>query len=426
MRTSLLFLACLPAALAQDAPDTAPRYTFSVEQGWTLGAEIELDFPDIQENDLQAGLSPRFKPPITGPTFQMRDRDGKVQPHHRGIPPLRRSCDPIKLEGSIAILPDGSCRLQFRKIEYWDRSQRYWIEFQADKIRTHDLGGVEKWSGSRAEWTARLEKLQEDLQAAYLRVVTPQKPAAAADRLGFEGPTGSEPAWRLFVTGSLEEQMAALLLARMDGVRLDDAAWPADVPERARAVARGLVDRIQFQARGAFAPEPARAHPGRALKAEAWKGDEVAIPTLGWSDGSAWAVERVKPVNDARARLRALADDSGRSTSLRREAFMEPEVWQTAVEDEAKKLRKAFLLAVPERAGTLEDSLLPRILNAGPGTYEFKEKTEVKDGVVRSSDADVRGTIPALEVAFFHSGWNAWRRSTVRLETSYKGKVSRD
>jgi hypothetical protein len=96
------------------------------------------------------------------------------------------------------------------------------------------------------------------------------------------------------------------------------------------------------------------------------------------------------------------------------------------VEDEAKKLRKAYLLAVPERAGTLEDSLLPRILNAGPGTYEFKEKTEVKDGVVRSSDADVRGTIPALEVAFFHSGWNAWRRSTVRLETSYKGKVSRE
>src|SRR5688572_19814463 len=107
MRASILLLACL---LPQDAAD-ASKFTFTLEQGWSLTTDAEMDYPDIQENDLQEGLNPRFKPPLTRPTFPYRDRDGKVRPQRGGRaatgarasttvrgPGRRTGRDPLKLE----------------------------------------------------------------------------------------------------------------------------------------------------------------------------------------------------------------------------------------------------------------------------------------------------------------------------------------
>src|SRR6185503_19962199 len=174
MRTSALLLASLLPALAQDrqdAPADRQNFTFTVEQGWSLSTDVDGDFPDVRENGLQEGLNPRFRPPLTRPTFSNRDRDNKVRPRGRGTPGARTttaalgsgrrtSKDPLKLEGSLVLLPDGAVLLQWKRLEYWDHTQRYWIEFEAEKIRTHELGGVQKWSGTRADWSARLEKLE--------------------------------------------------------------------------------------------------------------------------------------------------------------------------------------------------------------------------------------------------------------------------
>jgi hypothetical protein len=154
-------------------------------------------------------------------------------------------------------------------------------------------------------------------------------------------------------------------------------------------------------------------------------GGEMAIPTMGWKDGRGWIAERMKPIDDARARLKALADASER-TGFGRDAFLDPDAWRAAVEDEARTLRKTMALPVPDRASGLDDLLLPRTRAAGPATYEFKEKSDVGDGKVQSSEADVRGTFNDVEVFFFHSGQNLWKTSFVKVETWYRGKVKRD
>ncbi|MBI3857562.1 MAG: hypothetical protein HY293_17920 [Planctomycetes bacterium] len=417
------FACLLSSAFGQDAGP--PRFAFSVEQGWTLTADSEGDFPDIQENDLQQDLNPRFRPPLTRPSFPARDRDNRPRPRNRTIPLSRK--DPLKLEGSVAILPRGACRPAFKRIEYWDRTQRYWIEFTDDKVRTHELGGVEKWSGTRTEWAARLEKLETSFLEAHFKVMTPQKPAPA-ERLGLEGSAAPEPAWRLFVGMSLEEQLAILALARLDGATLDRVSWPAGFaryPDRSLMLARALLDRMLAQADGTFAPEPARARPGRALKNEAWLGTEVAIPSFQWPDGRPWAAERLKPVEEARARLRALADAS----NVRRigpPPYLDPDAWRAAVEEEAKALRKLYRAAPTDRAASPDDALLPRTRAVGTGTYDLREKTELKEGVLISSEADVRGHGHDIEIFYFHSGQNLWKTSVVQLETWYKAKVRRE
>src|SRR3982751_3371783 len=153
MRSFLLLLACLlGTALAQDSPEGGPpTFSVMVEQGWRLSADSEVDFPNIQENDLVAGLNPKFTLK-TSMNWPVRDRDGRIMVKPKGSAAWKTNGDPIKLDASLTIFPDGACRLKLRKVEYADRSQRYWIEFQADKVSTLDLGGAGKWTGSRPEW----------------------------------------------------------------------------------------------------------------------------------------------------------------------------------------------------------------------------------------------------------------------------------
>ena len=422
MKSFIFPFALLLASPQEGAIPRPPAFSFSIEQGWSLTADAEGDFPDIQEGPLQDDLNPRFRPPLTRPTFPSRDRAGRPIPRARGTRVIRTSKDPLKLEGSILLLSDGGCRLQLQRIEYWDRSQRYWIEFDGDKVRTHELGGVEKWTGTRAEWTARLDKLEASFLDAYLRAVTPQAAAPAKDRIGLDGAASPEPAWRLFVVTSLEEQLTALLLARLDGVALERKTWPAVAsryPDRPLALTRALVDRILGQAQGTFATEPARLRPGRTLRDLAWEGTELAIPSFGWTDGRAWATEMLKPVEEARRRLRALADESLKTRGL------DPDDWRAAVAEEAKFLRKLFGPPDRLRAATMDDALLPKVRSAGPATYDFHEKATAREGQVVSSEADVRGYVRDLEMVFFHSGANVWKTSVVQLETWYKGRVKR-
>jgi hypothetical protein len=213
---------------------------------------------------------------------------------------------------------------------------------------------------------------------------------------------------------------------------MEPEKWPAEVadgPERPKALARSLIDRIQAQARGTFATEPAKAKPGATLKDQPWKGTELAVPYPGWMDGRAWCAERLKPVDDAKERLRGMTvETNGKNSTTMRTRILDPGVWRSAVEDEAKKLRQMVPVEVPGKAPSFTDALLPRTHVGGTPTYDYKEKSVAKDGQVQSSEADVAGIIKDFEVIFFCSGgdMNVWRTSTIRLETWYKAKIKRD
>lgn len=429
MRISLLLIFVLAAtAPAQDGP---PTYSVSVEQGWKISADGEVDFPNVQESDLVAGLNPKFtlKTSLNYPT---RDRDGRVMVKPKGYAAWKSNGDPIKMDAFLTLHPDGACALALKRIEYSERLQRAVIEFEADKVRTVDLGGKGKWQGSRADWSGRLAILETAVRETYLRAVTPQKPAAGKETVGLDIAGDTKAGWRLFVTTSLEDQLMVLLLARLDGVRLEKDKWPAELsdgPERPRMLARALLDRLQAQARGTLAPEAARTQPGRLLKDKPWMATELAIPTPGWMDGREWAKDRMKPLEEAHERLRAMTEETnGKNSTTKRVAILDPGVWRSAVEEEAKRLRQGVVVPVPARPPAFADALLPRTRESGKATFDYKEKSSVQDGQVQSSEADISGFIPDLEAIFFSSGadMNVWRGSLIRLETWYKSKLKRE
>lgn len=428
MRVIVAFLLPLCAVQAQDAP---PTFTISVEQGWRLSADTELDFPSIQEGDLVAGLTPKFTLK-TSMNWPMRDRDGRVMTKPTQAAAWKTNGDPLKLEASLAVFPDGACTLKLKKVDYVDRNNRCTIELEDDKVRTVDLGGKGKWSGSRKEWSGRVVVLETGLRDLYLKATTPQKASAGKDAVGLDIAGDTKAAWRLYVTTSIEDQLAIMVLCRLDGIRVEPEKWPAEVadgPERPKALARALLDRLQAQARGTFATEPAKAKPGTTLKDQPWKGTELAVPYPGWMDGRAWCAERLKPVDDAKERLRGMTvEPNGKNSTTMRTRILDPGVWRSAVEDEAKKLRQMVPVEVPSKAPAFADALLPRTHVAGTPTYDYKEKSVAKDGQVQSTEADVAGLIRDFEVIFFHSGpdTNVWRSSTLRLETWYKGRLKRD
>jgi hypothetical protein len=422
MRT-MLALAALALPAVQDA---APVYRFTVEQGWSLTSAGELDFPDVREADLQAGLAPAFRPPMPLPSFPARDRSGRPLPveapdRSRGttterppMPPGVTRKDPLKLEGSLALLAEGALRAEFRRVEYWDREQRYWIEFDGDKVRTVGLGSLQKWSGDRLTWAARLEKLETAFLAAYGAATTPAKAAPARSAIGLPGAGTDEPGRHLFVVCSIEEQLCALLLARIDGLAVGRTSWPAGAeryPARVLALTRQLLDRLAAQAQGRLAPHGARE--GRELRGEPWRKGEPAVPSFDWEDGAAWMRERLAPIDAARGRLRKLADDT-------RVFGIAEGPWRDAVIAEAKGLRRAYAAGAP--AGSV---LVPKEIVTVPATFEFRETREGRPGAVQSSRVDCLGDAPGIEVFFYRSGPNAWRRVAVRLQTWYRAELRR-
>ena len=121
-------------------------------------------------------------------------------------------------------------------------------------------------------------------------------------------------------------------------------------------------------------------------------------------------------------------ETNGKNSTTKRPAILDPGVWRSAVEEEAKRLRQGLVVNAPSGPASFDDALLPRTRNSGNATYDYKEKSTVQDGVVQASDADVSGFIPDLEAIFFVSGadMNVWRGSVIRLETWYKSKLKRE
>lgn len=405
----------LLALLAQDPP--ARSYTFVAEQGWVLAVDNERDLVSHSERELTRGIHPNIRLGQDQPGTLIPETPGRAVPKSAPAkaPPSsgpatyrRIQGDPFRVEGTLTLRPDGNVAFGFQKIHYADGGQRWGIEFDRDKVRTSELGGQARWTGTRAEWLTRLEALEKTHVENYARAVTPQ-PEENRPKVGLAA-ASPEAGRRLYVLACLEEQMALLLLARLEGAPLSKTLWPADTakyPPRAILAARAFVDRLTLQATGELAPAKVRA----LRKNQPWDGQGPAIPAFPWTDGAAWAAEQLKPLQDGRRRLEELAERT-------RVAGIDLLSWDTAVRAELARLDEA------SKAATPKDALLtPRALAPCRGTFDFKEELEGKDGNVISSQAESVGVIRDFDVAWFMSGPNRWRTARIRLETLYKGQV---
>src|SRR5438445_2987165 len=197
----LAALAALPGVALearQDAPGrTATEdvtYAFTMEQGWKFIADGERELFAASEKDLTKGLSPLLVQPSSDNGFNQPLRPTTPGRPRASLPPSSASTfgrtqkDPFKVEGSVILRVDGSATLSFKKIEYWDGSQRWWIDFEDQKIRTLELGGTSKWSGTRQEWAARLDHLDTAFIETYLKAVSPQKREEHAGKIGLAPP----------------------------------------------------------------------------------------------------------------------------------------------------------------------------------------------------------------------------------------------
>ena len=421
----------LALGAAQDPPRPADLvYTFTAEQGWVLSVENERELFKVSERDLTQGITPNLRlsqnpqdpqnPPVLNPptTAKASSKPAPAKPSGGPIVYRRIQGDPFKVEGALTLRADGTASLAWQKIHYSDSGQRWWIEFDKDKVRSSDLGGAGKWSGTRAEWLQRLESLEKALTDTYARALTPQPPEEPRAAIGLV-PSGQDSGRRLYVTACLEEQLSLLLLARVEGAALGKTLWPAEVakyPPRAIAGTRALVDRLVLQATGEIAPLKVRAVRGRAVKDQPWDVQGPAVPAFSWGDGAAWMAEQGKPFQEARRRLEDLANQT-------RVTGIDPVAWGAAVRAELSRLEDRQKVGPAVKAAGFEGLLLPRVLSVGRATYDFKEDLEAKDGKVASSQTDSLGLVRDLDVAFFVSGVNRWHASRMRVETVYKGQV---
>jgi hypothetical protein len=415
---------------AQDPPRPADLvYTFTAEQGWALSVENERELFTVSERELTQGITPNLRlsqdpsgtstPLVNPPTVKPSPKPAPAKPA-AGAPIVYRRIqgEPFKVEGTLTLRGDGTVSLAYRKLHYSDSGQRWWIEFEKDKVRTTDLGGSGKWSGTRAEWLQRLEALEKALGDTYVRALTPQPADEPRPAIGLV-PSGQDSGRRLYVASCLEEQLSLLLLARLEGAALGKTLWPAEVakyPPRAIAGTRAFVDRLVLQATGEIAPLKVRSTRTRSVKDLAWDAQGPAVPAFSWGDGAAWMAEQGKPLQESRRRLEDLANQT-RLTGI------DPVAWGAAVRAELSRLEDQQKTAPAVKPAGFEGLLLPRVLAAGRATYDFKEELDAKDGKVASSEADSLGLVRDLEVAFFVSGANRWHASRVRVETVYKGQV---
>lgn len=431
MRWTAMLLALGTGAFAQDSPRPADLvYSFTAEQGWLLSVENERNLFAVSEREVAQGITPNLRlsqnpqgpqsPPVVNPPTTAKPAPKTAPPKSPSGAPIvyrRLQGEPFKAEGLLTLRADGSVSFAHQKLHYSDGGQRWWIEFEKEKVRTSDLGGAGKWSGTRAEWLLRLESLEKALLEAYVRVVTPQPPEEPRAAIGLV-PAGQDSGRRLYVASCLEEQLALLLLARLEGAALGKTLWPAEVakvPPRAIAAARAFVDRLVLQAAGEVAPAKVRAARGRSVKDQPWDGQGPAVPAFQWGDGAGWMAEQAKPLQEARRRLEELAAQT-RSTGI------DPVAWGAAVRAECVRLEENYKIAIGARPA-LDALLLPRVLASGRATYDFKEDLDAKDGKVASSQADSLGLVREMEVAYFVSGLNRWHASRVRIETLYRGQV---
>ncbi|MBI2932984.1 MAG: hypothetical protein HYY16_15175 [Planctomycetes bacterium] len=404
-------------ALSSQDPEESGRTTtadvtfaFVAQQGWSLRILSEGDFRDVVESRLTRDTQPRL---LT--TDWRLSRSAEVPTSNIGVAFPR--VEPIKIEGSIVLRPDGKYTVFFGRIDYWDDTQSWRIEFTDNKVRTSGLGGRDKWTGTRAEWRRRLESLEDAAIEQYLSAVTPQLDETPPPRAGKVPIITADAGRRLFVTCSLEEQLAAFLMARVAGAVLDQKLWPAECAKYPPAViqmARSMLERLLLQCSDELAPSAARADGRRRVEGQAWDFRGRAVPWFQWEDGSSWLAGMEEP----RRRLAELAEQSRTNGGIGVAA------WQEAVDREVRQLQQNARVVVPGRMPALTDALLPRILSIKKGSYDYTEEICL-DGKVKSSDVRTQGLAPEVEVAFFQSGANTWKIARARIETWYVGKIKR-
>jgi hypothetical protein len=383
----MLALALVGAVQAQEGPGRTGTsdvlYTISCSQGWKFKVAGERDLLTTDVKDLTRGLTPRYIPLMT---------------------------DPLKVEGTV-ILNTGQARYDFSRIEYWDAGQRWWIEFAPRKVRTFELGGVAKWNGTPEEWIERLAGLERSFFEAYLKVTTPQRPEASKPVLGLVPQGGGEAGRRLFVTSALEEQLQALLLARLNGA-LPETAWPALVetyPPRVVTLAKAFLGRVEAQCAGELRPrEAGRTSGARQVQNLSWDGSGSLVPHFAWPDGAAWAREEVAPFEEARRRMERLAEGSWSNGGL------QPGEFDAAAAREREELRRRATIAPTAVAPTPADALTPKRIAQGKATFDYHEER---------STVEIQGTLKDAEVVYFHSGLNRWRVGRMDVHTWYKGSV---
>lgn len=379
----VLALALVGAVQAQEGPGRTGTsdvvYTISCSQGWKFKVAGERDLLTTDVKALTRGLTPQYIPLMS---------------------------DPLKVEGT-ATLNAGRARYDFSRIEYWDAGQRWWIEYAPRKVRTFELGGVSKWNGTPEEWIARLAGLEKAFIDAYLKVTTPQTPEASKPVLGLVPRAGAEAGRRLFVASALEEQLQALLLARLNGA-LPETAWPAILetyPPRVVELAKAFLGRIEAQCAGELRPREAGRTSG------SWDGSGSLVPHFAWPDGTAWAREETAPFEEARRQLERMAESSWSNGGL------QPGEFDAAAARESEALRKRATVAPTAVVPKPADALTPKLIAQGKATFDYREERNT---------VEIQGTLKDAEVAYFHSGLNRWRVGRMDVHTWYKGSARKN
>lgn len=428
MRIAALALFAAGTVLAQDEPgptETRPATTFSFQfdQGWGLLVHADRGPARVTEAELTKGLDlptlvdENFGPSTVTPTQPTRPltQPGPARPNINNAPRRRRR-DPIKATGTLALDSAGAWTIRFDRIEYSDPDNRWSIEFGELKITAVNLV-VDRWRGARAEWPDRLAENEKVLVDHYLKLVTPQ----ARTRSTTNGiiPKADDPGRALFVQTAVEEQLTALLLARLDGRPIATIAEHASAyPERVRTLATQILDRLTAQARGEIAPSAARARKDRKVADAAWDFTAAAIPAFRWADGRMHGEARATALKDARQRLADIVTAS-RKTPIREDA------WFSAVDKELADLNAHPELTALAQKATVKDVLAPLTVHGPEGRYSYEEKLVLKDGELVSSKVDAAGLARGQIVRFFDCTTNRWRMLETEYETYWKATVTR-
>lgn len=427
-RTLLAILAIATMAGAQDGavkPETV-SYGFTFDQGWGMMTDSDRGPARVTEAQLLNGidlptlLGADNRPTVVQPPTPNRPTTATpANPLSNRVAarPRTRRHDPINATGALTLDGTGAWTIKFDRIEYTDPDQRWWIEFGATKVTTSNLIS-DKWKGTNDEWPERLGEIEKRMVDHWLKCVTPQ-PKVATPKLG-AAPAAAEDIGRvLYVQTALEEQMTAVVLARLSGRPLTALnEMSANVPERVRMLTQWLLDRLTAQCRGEIAPSVARAQKSRKVEAVAWDYTALAIPCFRWDDGRTFADSRATELTAARRRLIDIVEKS-RKTPITDDA------WQKAVSAELAAINASPTVSVSATKPGVKEALVPFRLGGPNGTFDFEEKLTMKDGELVVSRVSCSGLSRDQVVRYFDGPAATWRTIQIDYETYFKATVTR-
>ena len=416
MRFSLVLMLAVPA-FAQDGPkattDSARTWTFEFEQAWSLMANTDAAAVGVTAAELIEGVDrPVFEsdsfnrtpsttvplPPVATTARGQTGTATRTGPGGTSRRPgvNRRRRDPIKAEGRITIDKD-IVTVAFDRIEYSDSDQRWWIEF-GSKVQIVALVS-DKWKGTREEWAARRDECTRILREHWLKCTTPQK-RTVKQGIGIQADL--DPGRPLFVQTAVEEQLVAMLLARIDGVALR-SGWREEFrkewPERTIDLAGRIVERLAAHARGDLAPSK-----GKSVKNAEWDLEAPQVPTFAWTASE--RTSRSHMIEEARKALREISNRS-------KEKPTTEAAWFDAIEKALATLNFAGEPAMIE-SPKIADALVPVAIVEAKGRFSYEEK---------GSKVESSGSVKGMQVKYFDANVNCWRVAEVSVETEWRSSV---